>query len=757
VLSLAPPLYVINGVTIMRDSEDEEQFYHAPIEPRVALRRNPLTGAEVPVLKLFKFTSPDGDRAGFLVFDTTLGLRENEQAAIVSALKTLAGLRREPRLAPVPLTGGAVRLIMLGRQPGVPSADPVTVATTADNFVAAVSFSAAPALYGDNRAVFSVALKPDGVAIVEAAMRGDIMPLGVIYDLEFLALRPAFRFAIDADWERVQDHFEQTVGSSSMVHEVKVSEIVDSLVEAQVIKIDVATFVPDEEDNAAIIDERDELLDELKSMILEKFFVPSLDPITQKADGWDQAAHGISSLRKAFHSGGADGLFTFHRQTVERTDERTFKAEVTSSTTIRRSIHPQAHLQGLAGLVGELGLDIDDFIEAVTRDPFLERRTVEVSALADFAADSISRINVRVRYGATQKDVKLETTGETRTVVFDSIVEQGVVRRAVEVDYTVSFTGADTSERPARLQSPPRTYTTDHVEVIPRDLYTLTPIPIRFLPATLLTEFPQIEVQLRYADKAHAIDQDDVVRLDERTPAATWRQFQMDPALTAFDYRIRYHGAGLEDRETDWRRADSEEVVVRHPAANRVPVTVVAPGVFDGLRFVFVDLFYRDPGTGRVTEYNVQFDKDNRGLRQVPVEAAANQPFILSYQVMLLRENGDLIENPESMTRQRRVIVPLEPTAHRVVEVRPDGVPFATTELRELIADLSYEGGDGKFHRLYVFPAHDAPAEFFEYDFPDGETGEYQIVVERRFHNGMSVRSAPIRTDRRQFIVPAQA
>ncbi|MBU2667907.1 hypothetical protein KOI35_30790 [Actinoplanes bogorensis] len=756
-LSLAPPLYVINGVSLMRDSEDEEQYYYAPIEPRLALRRNPLTGAEVPVLKLFKFTSPDGDRAGILVFDTTLGLRPDEQADIVAELESLAGLRRPPRLSPLPLTGGTVRLIMLGREPGVPSAQPVTPATTADDFVAAVSHSVSPALYGDNRAIFSVALKPDGVAIVEAAMRGDIMPLGVIYDLEFLALRPAFRFTIDADWERVQDHFEQTVGSSSMLHEVKVSEIVDSLVEAQVIKIDVATFVPDDEDDAAVIDQRDELLDELKGMILEKFFVPSLDPITQKTDGWDQTAHGISSLRKAFHSGGADGLFTFRRQKVERTDERTFKADVTSSTTIRRSIHPQAHLQGLSGLVGVLGLDIDDFIEAVTPDPFFEKRTVEVSALADFAADGISRITVRVRYGSEQHDVALTATGQTGTVVFDSIVERGVVRRAVEVDFTVSFTGADTSERPAQLQSAPRTYTTDHVEVIARDLYTVTPIPIRFLPAGLLTEFPQIEVQLRYADKTHAIAQDDVVRLDEQAPAATWRQFQMDPELTGFDYRIRYHGGGLSDRQTDWRRADSEEVVVRHPAANRVPVTVVAPGVFDGLRFVFVDLFYRDPDTALVTEYNVQFDKDNRGLRQVAVETAANHPFLLSYRVTLLREDGDLIEIPESMTRQRRVIVQLEPTAHRVVEVRPDGTPFAATELRELIADLSYEGGDGKFHRLFAFPAHDAPAEFFEYDFPDGETGEYQIVVERRFQNGLSVRSAPVRTDRRQFIVPAQS
>ncbi|GAA0954810.1 hypothetical protein [Virgisporangium aurantiacum] len=752
-LTLAPPIYVVDGVTLMRDSERADQFYYAPMEPRVALMRQQVTGAEVPVLKLFKLSEPVDGTAGFLVFDTTLGLRPDEHAKIVTELQSLAGLPDPPIVSPVPLLDGTVRLIMLGRESGVPSTTPVAPGTPPDGFVTGISHPAKPALYADNRAVFSVSLTQAGATIVDRAMHGEIMPLGVVYSLQFLALRPAFRFTIEADWERVQKHFEETVGTSSMLHEAKISTIIDSLIEDHVIRIDTATFVPDDEENAAVIDQRDQLLDELKSMILETFFTPSLDPITQKTTGWDEVANGVSSLRKAFHSGGVNGLFNYNRQDVTRLDRRTFNTEVTSSTTIRRSIYPQAHLQGLAGMVTKLGLDVDDFIEEVLPDPFFQNRTVTVLTQTDFAADGIGRIQVRVRYGQHEKDVVLDAAHQTETVTFDSIVERGVMRRAVDVDYTVTFTGADASERPVRLTSPAREYTTNNVEIIPRELYTVTPIPVRVQPG-VFAEYPQIDVQLRYRDDARSIAMDDVVRLDERTPTATWRQFSIGRGPADFDYRIRYHGTGLEDRQTPWRTADEEQVVVKHPAANRITVTVLPPSPFDRLDFVFVDLSVPHPETGGVVERSVQFDKDHRTMQQVLFEVPAAQPVLLTYRVTLLYTNGVLVELPDSMTRRTRVVVRLDPVVHRIIEVVPDGVPFGPSELRELIVDLSYAGPVDTFARRFVFTAGDAPAEYFEYDLPAEEPEEYEVTVERRYHNGMVVRSEPVTTAKRRFTVP---
>ncbi|RIE05287.1 hypothetical protein [Cohnella faecalis] len=84
------------------------------------------------------------------------------------------------------------------------------------SFALSFSHNAKPALYGDNQSAFSVQLTKEGVIALREALQGEMSPIGIIYSLDYLALRPAYSVRLSIDWERVQNHLDETFGSDSI-------------------------------------------------------------------------------------------------------------------------------------------------------------------------------------------------------------------------------------------------------------------------------------------------------------------------------------------------------------------------------------------------------------------------------------------------------------------------------------------------------------------------------------------------------------
>src|SRR5262249_58179009 len=115
-----------------------------------------------------------------------------------------AGRRDKPRLAPVPLLDGSVRMMLFGQESPAPPASaggaatspppapPPAAGTAPPKFVLRIDHAAKPALYGDNQAAFSVQLDQYGTAVLEQALKGEMAPVAVVYALDYLGLRPAF-------------------------------------------------------------------------------------------------------------------------------------------------------------------------------------------------------------------------------------------------------------------------------------------------------------------------------------------------------------------------------------------------------------------------------------------------------------------------------------------------------------------------------------------------------------------------------------
>ena len=113
-LYLNPPYYLIDGVSLMPDHVDPLQYYFMPWEPHLSVLTE--QGRRIPKIQVIKFTgrpTPGSEiiSGGFLDFDCNLGITPDKLAAVAETLRGEAGLPGLPRLAPVPLIGGTVRMM----------------------------------------------------------------------------------------------------------------------------------------------------------------------------------------------------------------------------------------------------------------------------------------------------------------------------------------------------------------------------------------------------------------------------------------------------------------------------------------------------------------------------------------------------------------------------------------------------------------------------------------------------------------------
>ncbi len=224
---------VIKGYTVFRDFSNESQYYYLP-DDKVKIAKNG-KGIQYVVYtdgEVLEGDSPDFDKdqdrvGGFLTLEVELGPNEEEIEELKSELESKVG--SQVRLAQAPFKDGKVSLVMFGQEgngAGEGSSGPVSFT---------VAGSAKPSLFGRQTAVFSLRLGGREAQIMWNLLKeGSQTQIGIVYDLDFLGVMPAYHLEIIVDFKATENFWNHKFNASLEVgneqHKVIASADVDWMV-----------------------------------------------------------------------------------------------------------------------------------------------------------------------------------------------------------------------------------------------------------------------------------------------------------------------------------------------------------------------------------------------------------------------------------------------------------------------------------------------------------------------------------------------
>ncbi|MCP8937643.1 hypothetical protein NK718_03890 [Alsobacter sp. SYSU M60028] len=752
---LEPPFYFINGVMVYRDHLDPLYCYYLPVSPRLRRVRDEATGRDVPQVQLIKYKSEVAGNGGFFNFDVHIGLTQAERDDIAAEVKRLGRLPATPSLVPVPVLDGTVRLMVFGQEtpaptpprPGAPA--PAPAAADKPRFVLKIQQAAKPSLFGDNAAAFSVQLDQYGAAVMEQALKTEMAPVLVVYSLDYAILRPAFSVRLHIDWDRVQDRLDEQFGHEGLFDSVQIGEAVDKLVENQAIVLEMDNFVPEAGDegqsNAAKFEAAKARVQE---MITSAFFQPSLQPDRPRPDGWDKATELIGDLNRmgqqAAMGGGIGaiiGTFSYSHQHYSRMDKRRLDVTISERTATIRTIYPQGHL---AGLFKELRAGDDPsryILEVDADDPWFERRRVRVRNLGDMA--DLASVQVMLNYGGDRHDVSLTKQNEEATVSWASVLANGHVKPEVDARFTVNLKPDGTGEVPTSLTSPPRTITTEVLEVQPAELFGRPRVAIVSADKYPWDRFPRVQVDLRYRDEANAVRIEDSILLSKDKKEAAWSYLVVDKGKRAYQYRLTHRAASNADVEGTWIDAEGELIDVRDPfAATRLRIDVV-PAVprWEDVEQIFVDLSYEDAANAFSQNESFVFTPTDKGTRSFVVDLRDPANKTVTFSVTTIMKGGTVLEVPPSQVRRSPLIVRPDMRGQRIVKVRGPA-DFVAARLDSIVVDLRYLDPSAGIDVEDTVTLDD-PADVgtFEFAYVDAARGGYEWRALYRHANGMTTQT----------------
>jgi hypothetical protein len=582
--------------------------------------------------------------------------------------------------------------------------------------------------------------------IENSLLHSELMPIGVVYSLDFLALRPAFTVKIKADWSRVQTHFEENFTADVLFSSTEIDTVVDKLVEDQVVSIEVDSFLPEGEDAGSWVGRRDHAINDFKDMVLKNFFKPSLEPMKEEADGWDKATNFAMDLSTLAVTGGwgAVAKFSYVKKDVTRIDEKSANLTMNERVTVKRSIFPQATLKGLGRIVraAQAVVGVDRFIQAVTLDDeWFDKRSLKANSLVDFDNDKVESVNLTLTYNGQPRTIRLTKNDPAGSREWNSLVSGATMVRPVEYEYQVSFRSVDTADRPGILVSPKRTTVGDEFEVSPRGegLYFIDDIQIG---ASVLPwdRYPQVAVEVRYVDPAHRISLAETFLLTKDKPEVTWKRFRLDPTRNQYEKRVTFLAPNHQDVVIDWTPTDQERLIIRDPhPLNRT--VQLAPAVdWRLVAMIFVELRYLDAQNGVDEQQTLAFfdTPEDRAPKKFSINLVDGNLRLVSYATTFVLKDNRTIIVPPSMTTGATIVLRSDMAGHRIVTVAPPDVDFAARGIVRIEAQLSYEDRDAglAFADRFTF-LNGRTVSFFEFDYVSPNRSTYTCMATLVLANGL--------------------
>ncbi|MFO0648802.1 MAG: hypothetical protein U0326_21355 [Polyangiales bacterium] len=762
-LDLGKPFRQYGNMCVLPDSADPRQFYYLPNTPHLALDAEGRPAIQLLVLRedLDRLAPDAEDAVAFLSFDVDVSFPEEAVKAARAQLRRDLDLDEEPKLAPLLYRSGAVRLLLLDARTPEPGHEHDPQAPS--EFVVRAYASTSPSLYGDNRAIFQAMLSRKGAQALYGAFDG-FTPIGVIYDLTFAGMQPAFRVEVKADWKKVYEHisdYDKSRWGFLIFSTNEVEKAVDKLFDEKIVEV-VSTVQGVGAEG--LEDERKAVEADMRKFIIETFFTTTLNKTDAAGGG---IGNTIGRTMTDIAQGGLMAIFGgCSHQHKEYTEEqlRTLHVDWTVRRAVERTIHPQAHMSTMVAGAALKREAITKVVEA--RDDFWSVVPFEVVANAAWDSDGIAAIGVDIEYGAAGAGSKswsflLDKVAprQTRRAWLDP-----VTRSKLRYRFTATFKPDDVPGPSSSVDSGWRDHEGTLLMLDPRSLFRSDGVEVELVAGFPTDRYPAVHALVRYAepDGGFSMVRDGVLTAAQRRFSARWRTGP--DAKGEVELRLRYHRAAGASIDTGWfslddvRTPDSDvtHYTVTDPQPDNLTVTTYVVGDRARLSSVGVEFEYVDPVTRVRQEGAVLFDETNLAARQpwsISVDGARRPRY--RYRVTLVTKDNDIVETGWIDAEAR--FLPVGELALRSLEVEASLADALPRGIEVVRVNLSYDDDANQIHETIAGELHQTDKPLvWQVRIKDLRKRSYRWEATWVSEDGFDRRLGPFTSTDRYLVLPAR-
>lgn len=545
------PLHAL-GVSVFPDHADPARFHFLPDAPQLCYRPD-----GTPELSLLKYQLDpalhEAIGAGLLSLTVSLAVSDDVQDQLRKKLARQFSLDRPAQLSPVTVEDGSCDIVVIDKPSDT-------------GLVQRVLGGGTPSLYGDEACTFMVVLAADGVSLVESALKRGGLPVGVVYRLSVLGLRPALRARITARWQDIYHYYDNRLHGGKLLLAVEIGATIEDLIHSEAITIVVDQLLPPDQQDPTY----QRAIDQVQRYVLEQFFKPTLGQQPPPADSSTGALATIGNAIKDFA-----GFFslTYSLVDLNRDELKTMTYDLAVAQAEMLTLAPQGTFTALAAPPGAPPLDVGTLITTVAASPS-DEMDFDVGAAIDLAAEQIDHVEVLLAYGMHSADLLLDGAAPRKPVRF---FREQALGSSVTYHYEVNFQpGAGLS---GTLRSKDVTTDSRVLRINPRELYQRIAVTA-VAQGVPFDRFPQVIVDVQVPDPTGGALTTETLQLDATHGEVGFVVRAPLGVRLPLQRRIRYVDTRGVETVVDWDSFDAGTLVVGDPFPEVLIVQILGSARF---------------------------------------------------------------------------------------------------------------------------------------------------------------------------------
>lgn len=349
----------VNGILLLQDAGDSNNFYYLPPAPRVSQRND--GGLELSVIK---FVDPKGDTSGGLFHMlVTLSLPAEDLEALQEGLKAI---KPDARISgPVPL-----------KQENEASFSIISGTLTDKGFTTSIISSGRAPVTPGSKAAVAATLSPHGATLLWESLQKPTSDVSVALRTYYEATLPSFEAKVSAQVSTVYTHFSKLMNKQDGYSKNQVRNIVDELVRTGDIKVDIMDRMPQDSANKAMQSLVDLVTGKLTEIIFDQKTGFTAIPEKEKAveAGQIKGRQKKGWLSTLFTSTGNQKYFSDNQYVLKKREDinrAVFNIHLTRRAVIKVPVDTAGNI---SGLYKEFGSNPDMFRVVNLADPAFQKR-----------------------------------------------------------------------------------------------------------------------------------------------------------------------------------------------------------------------------------------------------------------------------------------------------------------------------------------------------------------------------------------------